>query len=84
MFQQETARCGGGRVPDEARRAPAMCLTCANMVVDGRHRTYWLDRRARNAALLPRANAMTAAVLGEAIQQCEGVLAQIGDDREQD
>lgn len=84
VFQQETARCGGGHVPDEARRAPAVCLTCANMVVDGRHRTYWLDRRARNAALLPRANVMTAAVLSEAIQQCDGVLAQIGDDGEQD
>lgn len=84
VFQQETARCGGGHVPDEARRAPAVCLTCANMVVDGRHRTYWLDRRARNTALLPRANAMTAAVLSEAIQQCDGVLAQIGDDGKQD
>lgn len=84
VFQQETARCGGGHGPDEAGRAPAVCLTCANMVVDGRHRTYWLDRRARNAALLPRANEMTAAVLGEAIRQCDGVLAQIGDDGEQD
>ncbi|GAA3276565.1 hypothetical protein GCM10020258_57100 [Sphingomonas yabuuchiae] len=55
-----------------------MCLSCANMVVEEQHAGYWRDRRARNAALLPRAGAMTAAVLTEAIEQCDGVLAKIG------
>ena len=78
VFQQETARCGGEAGPSEAGRAPAVCLSCANMVVEEQHAGYWRDRRARNAALLPRAGAMTAAVLTEAIEQCDGVLAKIG------
>ena len=80
VFQQETARCGGEIEPDEAARAPAVCLKCANMVIERKHVPYWRDRRARNAALLPVANPMTAAVLNEAIGQCDAVLAQIGDD----
>ncbi|WP_223806914.1 hypothetical protein [Novosphingobium sp. LASN5T] len=83
VFQQETSRCGGELEPDEAGRAPAVCLACANMVIETKHRGYWRDRRARNAALLPGANPMTAAVLNEAIGQCERVLAQIGDGDEQ-
>lgn len=83
VFQPETARCGGESAPDEARRTPAVCLTCSNMVVEARHRAYWQDRRARNAALLPNAIPMTAAVLNEAIGQCDGILAKIGDDGEQ-
>lgn len=80
VFQRETSRCGGELQPDEAGRAPAVCLTCANMVIEAKHGAYWRDRRRRNAALLPDANPMTAAVLNEAIEQCERVLAQIGDD----
>ncbi|MCI1755734.1 MAG: hypothetical protein LKM31_08010 [Sphingobium sp.] len=80
VFQQETSRCGGELQPDEAGRAPAVCLKCANMVIEAKHGAYWRDRQRRNAALLADANAMTAAVLNEAIGQCERVLAQIGDD----
>jgi integrase len=80
VFQQETSRCGGELEPDEAERAPAVCLTCANMVIEAKHGAYWRNRRTRNAALLPKANPMTAAVLNEAIGECERVLAQIGDD----
>jgi hypothetical protein len=49
------------------------------MVIEAKHRDYWRDRQTRNAALAT-ANHMTAAVLNEAIGQCERVLAQIGDD----
>ena len=84
VFQQETSRCGGELEPDEAGRAPAVCLSCANMVIEAKHGSYWRDRRERNAALLPCANPMTAAVLIEAIGQCERVLAQIGDDHGQE
>lgn len=84
VFQQETSRCGGELQPDEAGRAPAVCLSCANMVIEVKHRAFWRDRRARNAALLPGANAMTAAVLNESIGQCERVLAQIGNDHGQE
>ncbi|MBK6414776.1 MAG: hypothetical protein IPF76_17925 [Sphingopyxis sp.] len=80
VFQQETSRCGGELQPNEAGRAPAVCLSCANMVIEAKHGAYWRDRRRRNAALLPEANPMTAAVLNEAIGQCERVLTQIGDD----
>jgi hypothetical protein len=80
VFQQETSRCGGELQPNEAGRAPAVCLSCANMVIEAKHRDYWRDRQTRNAALLATANHMTAAVLNEAIGQCERVLAQIGDD----
>jgi len=45
------------------------------MAIEPKHGTYWRDRRARNAALLPGASPMTAAVLNEAIGQCERVLA---------
>jgi integrase len=79
VFQQETSRCGGVFAPDEVGRAPAVCLTCANMVIEAKHGAYWRDRRARNAALLPSANRMTEAVLNQAIEQCERVLVQIGD-----
>ena len=84
VFQQETSRCGGELEPDEAGRAPAVCLSCANMVIEAKHGSYWRDRRERNAALLPCANPMTTAVLNEAIGQCERVLAQIGDDHGQE
>ncbi|MCI1757105.1 MAG: hypothetical protein LKM31_15820, partial [Sphingobium sp.] len=70
VFQQETSRCGGELQPDEAGRAPAVCLKCANMVIEAKHGAYWRDRQRRNAALLADANAMTAAVLNEAIGQC--------------
>lgn len=80
VFQQETSRCGGELEPDEARRAPAVCLSCANMVIEAKHGPYWRDRRARNKVLLDQAGPMTAAVLNEAIGQCDQVLAQIGDD----
>lgn len=80
VFQQETSRCGGELQPDEAGRAPAVCLSCANMVIEAKHEAYWRNRRRRNAALLPGANPMTAAVLNEAIGQCERVLSGIGDD----
>jgi hypothetical protein len=79
VFQQETSRCGGELQPNEAGRAPAVCLSCANMVIEAKQ-DYWRDRQTRNAALLATANHMTAAVLNEAIGQCERVLAQIGDD----
>ena len=77
VFQPETARCGGERAPNEAGRSPAVCLSCANMVIDARHAPYWRDRRERNAALMPRAPIMTAAVLAEAVEQCDQVLAKI-------
>lgn len=83
VFQQETSRCGGELEPDEAGRAPAVCLGCANMVIETKHALYWRDRRMRNLALLERANPMTVAVLNEAIGQCERVLAQLGDGDDQ-
>lgn len=80
VFQSETSRCGGEAAPSEAGRSPSVCLSCANMVIEARHASYWRDRRARNEALIPAANAMTAAVLMEAIEQCDYVLNKIGDD----
>jgi integrase len=56
VFQQETSRCGGELQPDEAGRAPAVCLSCANMVIEAKHGAYWRDRQRRNAALLADAN----------------------------
>ncbi|TIV25536.1 MAG: hypothetical protein E5V90_27170 [Mesorhizobium sp.] len=79
VFQPETSRCGGEVGPSEAGRSPAVCLSCANMVIEPQHAPYWQDRRARNQALLPAANAMTAAVLTEAIEQCDNVLTKIGE-----
>jgi integrase len=78
VFQPETARCGGEVAPSEAGRSPAVCLSCANMVIEARHASYWRDRRERNAALVPDAKPLTAAVLAEAIEQCDRVLAKIG------
>ncbi|MEI8702833.1 hypothetical protein [Mesorhizobium sp. ISC15] len=82
VFQSETSRCGGEVAPSEAGRSPSVCLGCANMVIEARHAPYWRDRRARNEALMPGANPMTAAVLTEAIDQCEYVLNRIGGDDE--
>ena len=79
VFQPETARCGGEVAPDEAGRSPAVCLTCANMVVEERHAPYWRDRRSRNLALMPDAAPLTRAVLAEAIEQCDEVLKRLGD-----
>lgn len=77
VFQPETARCGGEVAPSEAGRSPAACLSCANMVIEARHAPYWRERRERNAALAPGAKPLTAAVLAEAIEQCDRVLAKI-------
>ena len=79
VFQPETARCGGEVAPDEAGRSPAVCLTCANMVVEERHAPYWRDRRSRNLSLMPDAPPLTRAVLAEAIEQCNEVLKRLGD-----
>ena len=78
VFQAETARCGGEAAPNEAGRSPAICLTCANMVVEERHAPYWRDRRSRNLALMADAAPLTRAVLVEAIDQCDGVLNRLG------
>ena len=78
VFQPETACCGGELAPSEAGRSPTVCLGCANMVIEARHAPYWRDRRERNAALAPDAKPLTAAVLAEAIEQCDRVLAKIG------
>ncbi len=78
VFQAETARCAGEMAPNEAQRSPAVCLSCANMVVEERHVPYWRDRRSRNAALLIEAPPLTRAVLGEAIEQCDSVLRRLG------
>jgi integrase len=78
VFQPETARCGGEVGPSEIGRSPATCLSCANMVIEERHAAYWRDRRERNASLMARASPMTAAVLAEAITQCDRVLVRIG------
>lgn len=80
VFQSETSRCGGEVAPSEVGRSPSVCLGCANMVIETHHASYWRDRRARNRALMPGANAMTAAVLTEAIDQCDYVLSRIGED----
>jgi integrase len=77
VFQQETARCGGELAPNEAHRSPAVCLSCANMVVEERHVPYWRDRRSRNVALLDHASPLTRAVLDEAIEQCDSVLERL-------
>ena len=79
VFQAETARCGGSTAPNEAGRGPAVCLSCANFVVDEHHRGYWADRRRRNETLLDNASALTRAVLDEAIGECNRVLALIGE-----
>lgn len=78
VFQHETARCEGIAKPNEAKRAPDLCLSCNNMVIEDRHSSYWGDRRMRNEALLPNASPMLAAVLNEAIEQCDRVLSRIG------
>ncbi len=78
VFQAETARCGGEAAPNESGRSPAVCLTCANMVVEERHAPYWHDRRSRNAVLMGDARPLTRAVLVEAIEQCDGVLSKLG------
>jgi hypothetical protein len=75
VFQPETARCGGEAAPSEAGRSPVVCLGCANMVIEARHAPYWRKRRERNAALVPGAGPLTTAVLAEAIEQCDRVLA---------
>ncbi|MQA00738.1 MAG: hypothetical protein GEU80_15675 [Dehalococcoidia bacterium] len=85
VFQPETARCGGTLAPSEAGRAPAVCVDCANFVVDGRHRLYWEDRRSRNAILQETASPLRRAVFDETIAQCDRVLTRLGkhDDDEQ-
>lgn len=78
VFQAETARCGGDVAPSGAGRAPSVCLSCANFVVDERHRGFWLERRARNATLIERASPLARAALNEAVAQCDEVLRCLG------
>ncbi len=74
VFQAETARCGGDVAPSGAGRAPSVCLSCANFAVDERHREFWSERRARNAALIERASPLARAALNDAVAQCDEVL----------
>jgi len=77
VFQPETARCGGEHAPNDAARSPAVCLSCANMVMEPKHAPYWRERRERNAQLLPTASLLAKAALTEAIGQCDKVLDQL-------
>jgi len=78
VYQQETSRCGGDTAPNPVGRSPSACLSCANMVIEEAHGPYWQDRKARNMALIPKANRLTAPILLEAISQCDQVLAKLG------
>lgn len=77
VFQAETARCGGDVAPSAAGRAPSVCLSCVNFAVEARHRPFWEERRARNAALTAGASELTRAALEEAITQCDEVLGAL-------
>jgi site-specific recombinase XerC len=78
VFQAETALCGGERAPNEARRGPSVCASCANFCADDRHVPYWQDRRRRNQVLLDQAaEPLVRAVLGEAVGECDQVLRGI-------
>ncbi len=79
VFQTETSLCGGKMAPNEAGRSPAVCLSCSNFVVDGRHRGYWQERRKRNEELIAAAGPLTRAVCEEAIGQSNRVLDIIGE-----
>jgi integrase len=83
VFQAETARCGGKLAPDPAARSPAVCLDCANFVVEPKHAPYWRERRERNRAVMPNASRLTGAALGEAITQCDRVLSQLEENDDQ-
>jgi integrase len=77
VFQAETARCGGRLAPDPAGRSPAVCLDCANFVVEPKHTLYWRERRECNLAVMPQASRLTRAALDEAIAQCDRVLSRL-------
>jgi hypothetical protein len=77
VFQAETARCGGRLAPDPTGRSPAVCLDCANFVVEPKHAPYWRERRERNRAVVPNASRLTRAPLDEAIAQCDRVLSRL-------
>ncbi len=77
VFQAETSRCGGRLAPDPAGRSPAVCLDCANFVVEPKHAPYWRERRERNRAVISRASRLTHAALDEAIAQCDRVLSRL-------
>ncbi len=77
VFQPETSRCGGRVAPDRAGRSPAVCLDCANFVVEPKHAPYWRERRQRNLAVMPEASRLTRAALDQAIAQCDRVLSRL-------
>lgn len=79
VFQQEMSRCGGNVGPNEIERSPAICVDCANFVVEPKHAPYWQDRKQRNAGLYEAASPLTRAALDEAITQCDRVLSRIGE-----
>jgi integrase len=84
VFQAETSRCGGKLAPDPVGRSPAVCLDCANFVVEPKHAPYWRERRKRNAAIMPHASRLTRAALDEAIAQCDRILSRLEDDHVED
>jgi integrase len=84
VFQAETARCSGRLAPDPAGRSPAVCLDCANFVVEPKHAPYWRERRERNCAVMPHASRLTRAALDETIAQCDRVLSRLEENNAQD
>ena len=84
VFQAETARCGGKLAPAPTGRSPAVCLDCANFVVESKHAPYWRERRERNCAVMTRASRLTRATLDEAIAQCDRVLSRLEENDAQD
>ncbi len=84
VFQAETARCGGKLAPAPTGRSPAVCLDCANFVVEPKHAPYWRERRERNCVVMTRASRLTRATLDEAIAQCDRVLSRLEENDAQD
>src|SRR5260370_31770530 len=69
VFQAETARCGGKLAPAPTGRSPAVCLDCANLVVEPKHAPYWRERRQRHLSAMPQASPMPPPPLPQAIPQ---------------
>src|SRR6266851_2924265 len=76
-FKRRPLVAAAASAPVPAGRSPAVCLDCANFVVEPKHAPYWRERRERNRAVISRASRLTHAALDEAIAQCDRVLSRL-------
>jgi hypothetical protein len=80
LYSQPTSSCGGDRIgPNELRRSPDVCASCANFVVSNAHVSWWNSRVERDEAFLANTAvpSQTREFVGKRLEKSQQILRQL-------